>query len=144
VSETATQSQSATMTVLIYSDDATTRQKVRLALGRRPAKDLPLLEYLECATHPVVIDALDAGGIDLCVLDGETAPIGGMGVCRQIKEEIYDAPPVLLLIGRSTDVWLAAWSRADAVVAHPLDPIELADAAAGLLRARGERRAIAR
>ncbi|MCZ7430857.1 hypothetical protein [Streptomyces sp. WMMC1477] len=123
-----------TATVLVYSDDVSTREQVRLAAGRRPAADAPSVEYLECATLPAVISALDAGGVDVCILDGEATPAGGMGVCRQIKDEIFDCPPVLLLIGRRQDAWLASWSRADAVTAHPVDPVALADALAGLLR----------
>ncbi|MBW1599172.1 hypothetical protein [Streptomyces sp. JJ38] len=125
-----------TATVLVYSDDVSTREQVRLAAGRRPAADAPSVEYLECATLPAVISALDAGGVDVCILDGEATPAGGMGVCRQIKDEIFDCPPVLLLIGRRQDAWLASWSRADAVTAHPVDPVALADALAGLLRGR--------
>jgi DNA-binding response OmpR family regulator len=59
-----------------------------------------------------------------------------MGVCRQIKDEIFDCPPVLLLIGRPQDAWLATWSRAEETVAHPVDPAELAGALASLLRRR--------
>ncbi|GAA1934629.1 hypothetical protein GCM10009716_47120 [Streptomyces sodiiphilus] len=125
-----------TATVLVYSDDVNTREQVRLAAGRRPAADAPQVEYLECATLPAVLSALEAGGIDACVLDGEAVPAGGMGVCRQIKDEIFDCPPVLLLIGRPQDAWLATWSRAEAAVAHPVDPSELAAALAGLLRER--------
>ncbi|BBJ44383.1 hypothetical protein GCM10017744_071350 [Streptomyces antimycoticus] len=123
-------------TVLVYSDDASTREQVRLAAGRRPAADVPPVEFLECATLPAVLSALEEGGIDVCVLDGETAPAGGMGVCRQIKDEIFQCPPVLLLIGRPQDAWLATWSRAEAAVTHPVDPVALADALAGLLRRR--------
>ena len=122
-----------TRTVLVYSDDRGTRAQVRRALGRRPAAGLPLLEYVECATEPVVISRMDRGGIDLVVLDGEARPAGGMGICRQLKDEIYRCPPVLLLIGRREDAWLATWSRADAVVTYPLDPHALAAAAAALL-----------
>lgn len=121
-------------TVLVYSDDANTREQVRLAAGRRPAPDVPRVEFLECATLPAVISALDEGGIDVCVLDGESVPAGGMGVCRQIKDEIFRCPPVLVLIGRPQDSWLAAWSRADAAISHPIDPAGLAEALAGLLR----------
>ncbi|HSF27238.1 MAG TPA: hypothetical protein VLC50_06945 [Actinomycetes bacterium] len=128
-----------TLTVLVYSHDATTRAKVTMGLGRRPAADLPRITYIECATEPAVIARLDEGGIDLCVLDGEAAPAGGMGICRQLKDEIFQCPPVLVLTGRVQDNWLAAWSRADAVVAHPIDPVELAEAAATLLRARVRR-----
>ncbi|GLV73673.1 DNA-binding transcriptional response regulator [Streptomyces hygroscopicus] len=125
-----------TATVLVYSDDASTREQVRLAAGRRPAADLPPVEFLECATLPAALTALEEGGVDVCVLDGEAVPAGGMGVCRQIKDEIFQCPPVLLLIGRPQDAWLATWSRAEAAVTHPVDPVALADALAGLLRKR--------
>jgi hypothetical protein len=61
-----------------------------------------------------------------------------MGVCRQIKDEIFRCPPVLVLIGRPQDAWLATWSRADAAVAHPVDPVALSDTLAILLRRRVE------
>ena len=125
-----------TATVLVYSDDANTREQVRLATGRRPAADLPPVEFVECATLPAVLAALEDGGIDVCVLDGEAVPAGGMGVCRQIKDEIFQCPPVVLLMGRPQDAWLATWSRAEAAVTHPLDPVALVDALAGLLRKR--------
>ncbi|QGV81021.1 response regulator transcription factor [Streptomyces ficellus] len=123
-------------TVLVYSDDANTRAQVRLAAGRRPAADVPPVEYIECATLPAVLEHLDAGGVDVCVLDGEAVPAGGMGVCRQIKDEVFRCPPVLVLMGRPQDAWLATWSRADAAVTLPVDPVELADSLAALLRSR--------
>ena len=125
-----------TATVLVYSDDANTREQVRLAAGRRPASDAPAVEYVECATLPAVLSELERGGVDVCVLDGEAVPAGGMGVCRQIKDEIFDCPPVLLLIGRPQDAWLATWSRAEAAVPHPIDPIHLAESVVALLRSR--------
>ncbi|WP_405879265.1 hypothetical protein OG762_11775 [Streptomyces sp. NBC_01136] len=123
-----------TATVLVYSDDSNTRGQVRLATGRRPAPDAPQVEFIECATHAAVLKELDKGGIDVCVLDGEAVPMGGMGVCRQIKDEIFNCPPVLVLIGRPQDAWLATWSRADAAVTLPVDPVEFASALASLLR----------
>ena len=123
-----------TLTVLVYSDDASTREGVRLALGPRPAPDLPAVEYVECATEWAVLDRLRRGGIDLAVLDGEAVPAGGLGVCRTVKEEIFQAPPILVLLGRPADAWLASWSGADGVAHHPLDPVATAAAAAGLLR----------
>lgn len=130
-----------TRTILVYSDDRTTREQVRLAIGRRPAADLPRVEYLECATEPAVMKALRAGGVDVAVFDGEAAPYGGIGLARQVKDEIYRCPPVLLLVGRAQDGWLATWSRAEAVLSHPLDPAALAAAVAELLR-RPHRRAV--
>ncbi|MBH1933573.1 hypothetical protein I5Q34_04580 [Streptomyces sp. AV19] len=125
-----------TATVLVYSDDANTREQVRLAGGRRPAPDVPPVEYVECATLPALLRLLGERRIDVCVLDGETAPAGGMGVCRQLKDEVFQCPPVLLLMGRPQDAWLATWSRADAAVTHPVDPVAFAASLAGLLRER--------
>lgn len=65
-----------TATVLVYSDDSNTREQVRLATGRRPAPDVPVVEFLECATPDAVLRELDRGGIDVCVLDGEAVPMG--------------------------------------------------------------------
>jgi DNA-binding response OmpR family regulator len=124
------------MKVAVYSHDADTRGRVRLAIGRRPAPDVAEAEVIEVATEPMLFRMLDAGEIDVMVLDGEAQPAGGMGVCRQAKDEIHDCPPVLLIIGRPDDGWLATWSRADAVISHPIDPVALASALAGLMRTR--------
>lgn len=128
--------QPQTMTVLVYSDDITTRERVRLAVGRRPATDVPAVEYVECATQRAVVETVDRGGIDVLVLDGEAVPTGGMGICRQLKDEIYNCPPVLVLTGRRDDAWLASWSRADAALPHPIDGLTLAPAVAELMRGR--------
>lgn len=119
--------------ILVYSDNAQVREQVMLALGKRIHPELPDLSYLEVATAPVVIQHLDAGGIDLAILDGEATPAGGMGLAKQLKDEIVDCPPVLVLTGRPDDAWLAKWSRAEAAVPHPIDPIRLGDAVTELL-----------
>ncbi len=127
------------MKVAVYSHDADTRARVRLAVGRRPALDVPEAEIIEVATQPALLRLMDGGGAEVMVLDGEAQPAGGIGICRQAKDEIYDCPPVLLIIGRADDGWLATWSGADAVVSHPIDPGQLADALAGLMRQRVSR-----
>lgn len=127
-------SRSEALRILVYSDDAATRARVMTALGKRLHPDLPELSYVEVATEPVVIRQMDAGGIDLAILDGEATPAGGMGVCKQLKDEITPCPPIMVLTGRADDVWLAKWSRADAALAHPVDPMALSRAVLGLLR----------
>jgi CheY-like chemotaxis protein len=126
--------------VLVYSDDSNVRAAVRAALGTRLAPDLPELRVREVATEPAVIEVMDATAkgsrIDLAILDGEAVPAGGMGIARQLKDEIFHCPPLLVLTGRAQDGWLATWARADAVVQHPIDPVRLAEVAAALLRPR--------
>jgi DNA-binding response OmpR family regulator len=120
-------------TILLYASDRLTRENVRLALGRRVARDVPEVRVVEVATQAAAVSAVDGGGIDLAILDGEAVP-GGMGLCRQLKDEVFDCPPVLVLTGRRDDAWLATWSRADGVVGHPVDPVRLPEVVAGLLR----------
>ncbi|MBB1031543.1 hypothetical protein G6027_11720, partial [Dietzia sp. SLG310A2-38A2] len=91
------------------------------------------LDYLEVATAAVVLDTMDAGGIDLAILDGEAAPTGGLGLAKQLRDELDHTPPILVLIGRADDRWLADWSRADASVSHPIDPLRLRDTVTSLL-----------
>jgi DNA-binding response OmpR family regulator len=120
--------------ILVYSDDADVRDQVRLALGKRLHPDLLEITYLDVATAPVVIEHLDAGDADLAILDGEATPAGGMGLAKQLKDEVADCPPIVVLTGRSDDSWLAKWSRAEAAVPHPIDPIRLAEVVDGLVR----------
>ncbi|WP_200173834.1 hypothetical protein [Tomitella cavernea] len=120
--------------MLVYSSDHSTRAAVVDAIGTRPSPNLPEVAFLEVATAPMVLRYLDAGGIDVVILDGEASPAGGLGLARQLKDEIDQCPPVLVLLGRRADAWLAEWSHAEAAVVHPLDPFDVADEALRLLR----------
>ena len=126
--------------IIVYSDDSSVRAAVVSALGRRVAADLAEHEIHEFATGSALrayIDSKKVGGgfrADLFILDGEAAQEGGMGIARQLKDEVFNCPPVLLITGRKEDAWLAAWSLAEASVVHPIDPFTLAKTAAQLLR----------
>jgi DNA-binding response OmpR family regulator len=123
-------------TVLVYSSSDATRKRVLSALGQRPAPGLEL-EFVEAATGREVVRITDEGGIDLAILDGEAAPTGGIGLGRQLKFELDEPPPVLLLLGRRDDAWLATWSRAEAVTPHPIDAVRITEAVLGLLQPAG-------
>jgi len=120
------------MAILLFSDDRSTRDAVRLGVGNRPAPDVEVQRWHECATAPGVQLAVAEDEYDLLILDGEAQPYGGLGLCRQLKNEVYRCPPVLVLTGRAQDGWLAAWSQAEGAVPHPLDPAALAAAVARL------------
>lgn len=124
----------APVEVLLYSDDAQTRAEVRGAVGRRVAADLPPVAWTEVATYAAVVELAESGRFTLLVLDGEAGKAGGLGICRQLKAEVYRCPPIVVLTGRPDDAWLAAWSEADAVVSAPLDPLEVRDTLARTLR----------
>ncbi|OLT14768.1 hypothetical protein BJF86_06170 [Serinicoccus sp. CNJ-927] len=130
----ATPTGTTSVSILLYSNDRSVRDAVRVAVGERPADDVVVERWMECATPEVTLLEAQTGDYDLLVLDGESQPYGGMGVCRQLKNELFDCPPVLVLTGRPGDGWLATWSQADAVLSRPLDEARLTAAIADLAR----------
>jgi DNA-binding response OmpR family regulator len=137
-------SDAAPATVLVYSHRAQVREAVRMAVGRRPAPDVGPLTWLECETGDDVIATVDNGGVDLCILDGEAQPTGGLAISRQLNEEVADRPLVCVLIARQPDRWLAHWSRADATLSFPVDPLTAPAVVADLLRDAPVRRPASR
>lgn len=125
---------SVALRILVYSSNAQTRERVMRALGKQLHPDLPQLTYVEVATGPMVVRTMDEGGIDLAILDGEATPTGGMGIAKQLKDELETCPPLVVLTGRPDDAWLASWSRAEGAVPHPIDPILLGRTVLNLLR----------
>ena len=125
-----------TLTGVGMSHRPEVREAIVSAVGRRPAPDLPRLRWVEAATVAEVIGAVDAGEMDLAVLDGEAQPTGGMGICRQLKNESDDPAPIIVAVRRADDRWLATWSQADAVLVQPLDPVTAAETVAAVLRER--------
>jgi CheY-like chemotaxis protein len=128
--------------IVLYSDDSTVRQAVIAALGTRLAPEMAehvIHEFATAAALRLYVDGKKPGSespIDLFILDGEAVPEGGLGIARQLKDEVFNCPTVMVITGRKADAWLAAWSRAEANVLHPIDPFTLAHTVAELLRAR--------
>lgn len=123
------------LVIALYSDDSTVRASVTSALGKQLDPTLATHEIKEFATADALRLYVDSKKqVDLFVLDGEAVPEGGMGVGRQLKDEVFNCPPVLLITGRAQDNWLAAWSKAEATVTHPIDPFTIAAKCAALLK----------
>ncbi len=74
---------------------------------------------------------------DLVVLDQQMGNMGGFATCLALRLEQgadrLEPVPVLLLLDRRADVFLARRSGADGWVMKPLDPIRLRRAVAALL-----------
>jgi DNA-binding response OmpR family regulator len=122
-------------TVLLYSDDPAVRDRMRLAIGSHPATDLTV-RFVDASTYAEVVRLVDDTEVDLLVLDGEASPGGGLGIARQLRDEVDDAPPVCVVIARAADRWLAAYAKVDATLVHPMDPVLTAQTVAKLLRER--------
>ena len=130
--------------MVVYSHRPEVRHAVRTAVGRRPTPDVGPINWIECSTGAEVVAAVDGGGIDLCVLDGEAQPTGGLAVSRQLEQEVADRPAICVLIARQADRWLAHWSRADATLPLPVDPLVAPGVVADLLRAQAQHPAVRR
>lgn len=125
--------QTATKTVLLYSDKPEIRERMRLAVGDRPAPDLQL-QFVDAPSYVECVSLVDTYRIDLLLLDGEAQPAGGMAIARQLRDERDDCPPICVVIARAADRWLAAYSQADATLLHPLDPVTTGQMIASLLQ----------
>ena len=123
-------------TVLVFSHRPEVREAIINAVGRRPAADVGRVRYVEAATIAEVLAEVDAGRVSLAILDSEAQPTGGMGLSRQLKNEIAQCPPLIIVVRRKDDRWLAVWSQADAVIVHPLDPLVAAETVAEVFRSR--------
>ncbi|MPV49448.1 MULTISPECIES: response regulator transcription factor [unclassified Pseudactinotalea] len=126
--------------ILLYSDDRATRDEIRTLVGRRASIDTPRIEWTETATAAAVVSRVENETFDLLILDGEAGKVGGLGLTRTLKSEVFALPPVLVTIARQQDAWLASWSEAESVVSYPLDAVVLQEAVAEQLRARTTQR----
>ena len=124
--------------VLVYSHRPEVREQIRSAIGRRPAADIGRIDFLDATGVAEVLMAIDDRAVDVVVLDGEAQPTGGIGISRQIHQEAgrrgAPIPPVILVVRRADDRWLATWAQASEVLVHPLDPVTAAETVAQVLR----------
>ena len=131
----AAETHAAPATVLVYSHRAEIRDAVRTAVGRRPAADVGPLTWSSARPATRSSPPSTRGGVDLCILDGEAQPTGGLALARQLEQEVADRPAVCVLIARQADRWLAHWSRAEGTLPLPVDPLTAPGVVADLLRA---------
>jgi DNA-binding response OmpR family regulator len=122
--------------LLVYSNRPEIRERIITAIGRRPAPDVGRVDYLECAAVHEVMTATQGRQADVLILDGEAQPSGGIGISRQIHQEAQVIPPVILVVRRADDRWLATWAGADEILVYPLDPVTAAETVAAVLRRR--------
>jgi DNA-binding response OmpR family regulator len=122
-----------TYTVLLFSDRPEVRDRIRQAIGTRPARNVTV-DFVEAATYEQCVAIVDRTEIALLVLDGEAQPGGGLGIARQLRDEVDDCPPICVVIARAADRWLAAWAKVDATLVHPLDPMTTGRTVAEMLR----------
>ena len=121
----------ASSDVLIASDSVAVRNEVRAVLGARD------YSVREVTTGPMVVEAVLDRVPDLLVCDFQIGNMGGMAITLELRLEEsggrLDHVPVLLLVDRRPDVFLARRSEADGFLVKPLDPIRLRRAITAIL-----------
>lgn len=113
---------------LVYSDDSEVREQVKNALGYCLDIDLPEVHWDEAATAGIAQDLVHRNQYAALVLDGEATKISGTVLARTLEVEEDQVPPIIMLVARPQDEWLASWSGAGQVVQRPLNPLALQDA----------------
>jgi len=117
--------------VLLATDADWIHEEVDAAIAGDDIEVLRVREGVE------VRPAVHAGAPDLVILDLQIGNMGGMAACMDIRlDESVDAlghVPVLILLDRDADVFLAERCDADGWVIKPLDPPRLRRAATALL-----------
>jgi DNA-binding NarL/FixJ family response regulator len=117
--------------VLIASDSAHVREEVKAVLGGRD------VTVREVSSGVDVLAAAQEHLPDLVVCDLQIGNMGGMATCLELRLEESGGRlghvPVLMLLDRRPDVFLARRSEADGWIVKPVDPIRLRRAIAALL-----------
>jgi DNA-binding NarL/FixJ family response regulator len=119
-------------TILLASDLASLRRELETMLAG------PDVTIEEAATGPETIARVKLGGVDLVITDLQIGAMGGVAITMELRnlESYGDAEPVpvLMLLDRRPDVFLARRAGADGFVVKPLDPQRVRQAVRALLR----------
>jgi len=118
-------------TILVASDAPTLRREIEAVISG------PDVEVEAVTSGPEVIAAVAEESPDLVIVDMQMGNMGGMAVTLELRlQESYDALdhiPVLMLLDRRPDVFLARRSGAEGWLVKPIDPIRLRRAVSALL-----------
>jgi CheY-like chemotaxis protein len=123
--------------VLLVASDQRVRERLRLALERLEGGDpADEVQFLETGDGNDAMALVEARHPDLVVVEVGVTPYGAFGVARDVKASPETACPVIVVLERRQDDWLARWSGADALVNRPVDPFALAKVARRLIEER--------
>jgi DNA-binding response OmpR family regulator len=119
--------------VLIASDADAVFDEVEAALADETTRVVRVRE------GSAVGDVVATATPDLVILDLQIGNMGGIAACMHLRHEAGDdrlpEVPVLMLLDRDADVFLARRSGADGWIVKPLDAFALRRAAMALLEA---------
>ncbi len=117
--------------ILVVSDEPTVREEVKAAIAE------PGTTFRELTRGAHVLGAVREKLPDLAVLDLQIGKMGGMATCLELRLEEgagrLGHVPVLILLDRRADVFVARRANAEGWIVKPLDPLRLARAVRQIL-----------
>ncbi len=109
--------------VLIVADDEWVVNEVHSALS------IGENELVDHADPSTAAAAIESGSADVAVVDLQVASMGGMAITRSIRE-LAEPVPIVMLLDREADAFLAGRSGANAWVVKPFTAFALRNAVA--------------
>jgi len=112
--------------ILLATDADWIVDEVTAALGG------PTTSFTICREGRLVSELVSLNAPDLAILDLQVGSMGGMAVTMSLRldesGDLLPHVPVLMLLDRAADVFLARRSGAEGWLIKPLDPLRLARA----------------
>jgi DNA-binding response OmpR family regulator len=126
--------------VLLVSPDAESRELLGISVGsiqRRLGEPVSFLEAQD-GEQGARIGLRERP--DAVVADEIASRAGAFSLARDLRGAVEPyRGPIVILLERKHDAWLARWSGADAWLVPPFDPFELADRLVELIQGRRAR-----
>ncbi len=117
--------------ILIASDAPWIHEDVKAALGQ------PSAVFRSVKTGQMAVTECEKDAPDLAVIDLQIGNMGGFAVCHEfrLQESVNRMPhiPVLLLLDREADLFIAQRAEADGWLVKPLDAFRLRKAGMAIL-----------
>jgi DNA-binding response OmpR family regulator len=127
--------------VLLVSPDANARDLMRISVGSLERRLSEPVSFLDAPNGELGAKVGLRERPDAVVADEIASRAGAFSMARDLRgaPEPY-LGPIVIILERKHDAWLARWSGADAWFVKPVDPFELADRLVELIRSGGKQK----
>jgi DNA-binding response OmpR family regulator len=120
--------------VLLVSPDAAARDLLRVAVGSLERRLREPLSFVDAPDGEIGAAVGLAERPDAVVAEEIASRAGAFALARDLRGAVDPyLGPIVIVLERRQDAWLARWSGADAWFVRPVDPFELADRLAELV-----------
>ena len=129
------------MRVLLVSPDANARDLMRVAVGSLERRLGEPVSFLNASDGERGARIGLRERPDAVVADEIASRAGAFSLAKDLRGAPHPyVGPIVIILERKHDAWLARWSGADAWFVRPVDPFELADRLAELIRSSGKQK----